>query len=143
MQHLDAECVLYGEIASLDLSCANRAEPGRSVGGGEDSRAQFELFLSGNMLTIAPPSVIRMAIVTKVTLLLILIFYKELLVTSFDSGLPSSLGINSTVMHYALMGMLSYLIVSAFEVVVRFSYAADRPEPRRRCSCTGCLRCLC
>ena len=76
-----------------------------------------ELFLSGNMLTIAPPSVIRMAIVTSVTLLLILIFYKELLVTSFDSGLSSSLGINSTVMHYALMGMLSVIIVSAFEAV--------------------------
>ena len=69
------------------------------------------------MLTIAPPSVIRMAIVTGVTLLLILIFYKELLVTSFDYGLSSSLGINSTVMHYALMGMLSVIIVSAFEAV--------------------------
>jgi manganese/zinc/iron transport system permease protein len=48
---------------------------------------------------------------------LILVFYKELLVTSFDSGLSSSLGINSTVVHYALMGMLSVIIVSAFEAV--------------------------
>ncbi len=37
--------------------------------------------------------------------------------TSFDSGLSSSLGINATVMHYALMGMLSVIIVSAFEAV--------------------------
>ena len=76
-----------------------------------------EMFLSGNTLTIAPPAVIRMAIVTGVTLLLILVFYKELLVTSFDSGLSSSLGINATVIHYALMGMLSVIIVSAFEAV--------------------------
>ena len=41
----------------------------------------------------------------------------KLLVTSFDSGLSSSLGINSTVVHYALMGMLSVIIVSAFEAV--------------------------
>ena len=76
-----------------------------------------EMFLNGNLLTIAPPSVIRMAIVTGMTLLLILVFYKELLVTSFDSGLSSSLGINSTVVHYTLMGMLSVIIVSAFEAV--------------------------
>ena len=74
-------------------------------------------FSMATMLTIAPPPVIRMAVVTGVTLLLILVFYKELLVTSFDSGLSSSLGINSTVVHYALMGMLSVIIVSAFEAV--------------------------
>ena len=68
-------------------------------------------------MTIAPPSVIRMAVVTGITLLLILVFYKELLVTSFESGLSSSLGINSTVVHYTLMGMLSVIIVSAFEAV--------------------------
>ncbi|GIT38312.1 MAG: hypothetical protein Ct9H300mP7_2330 [Verrucomicrobiota bacterium] len=37
-----------------------------------------------------------MAVVPGITLLLILVFYKELLVTSFDPGLSSSLGINST-----------------------------------------------
>ena len=37
--------------------------------------------------------------------------------TSFDSGLSSSLGINATVTHYVLMGMLSVIIVSAFEAV--------------------------
>ena len=75
------------------------------------------MFLNGTLLTIAPPSVIRMAFVTGMTLLMILVFYKELLVTSFASGLSSSLGINSTVVHYALMGMLSVIIVSAFEAV--------------------------
>ena len=41
----------------------------------------------------------------------------ELLVTSFDSGLSSSLGINSTVVHYTLKEILSVIIVSAFEAV--------------------------
>jgi len=58
-----------------------------------------------------------MAIVAILTLLLILLFYKELLVSSFDSGLASSLGINATVVHYALMCWLSVVVVSAFESV--------------------------
>ena len=116
--HLDAECVLYGEIAfvSLDLIQTDLGEHTLSIVQSIPG-LNSEVFLNGNTLTIAPPSVIRMAIVTGVTLFLILIFYKELLVTSFDSGLSSSLGINATLTHYALMGMLSVIIVSAFEAV--------------------------
>jgi len=116
--HLDAECVLYGEIAfvPLDLVQTQLGE-GALLVVEKIPGLNSEMFLSGNTLTIAPPSVIRMAIVSVVTLLLILVFYKELLVTSFDSGLSSSLGINSTAVHYALMAMLSVIIVSAFEAV--------------------------
>lgn len=116
--HLDAECVLYGEIAfvGLDLIQTSLGENTLSIVE-RIPGLNSEIFLNGNTLTIAPPSVIRMAIVTAVTLLLILVFYKELLVTSFDSGLSSSLGINATLTHYALMGMLSVIIVSAFEAV--------------------------
>ena len=116
--HLDAECVLYGEIAFVPLDLVktelgpNALSVVKNIPG-----LNSEMFLNGNLLTIAPPPVIRMAVVTGITLLLIVVFYKELLVTSFDSGLSSSLGINSTVVHYALMGMLSVIIVSAFEAV--------------------------
>jgi len=48
---------------------------------------------------------------------LIALFYKELLVSSFDSGLAFSLGINSTLMHYSLMCVLSIVVVSAFKSV--------------------------
>ena len=117
--HLDAECVLYGEIAlvPLDLPVQTQLGPGTLSVVEKIPGLNSELFLSGNTLTIAPPAVIRMAVVTGVTLLLILVFYKELLVTSFDSGLSSSLGINATTVHYALMAMLSVIIVSAFEAV--------------------------
>ena len=116
--HLDAECVLYGEIGFVPLVLVQtELGPGALSVVEKIPGLNSEMFLEGNLLTIAPPSVIRMAIVTGMTLLLILVFYKELLVTSFDSGLSSSLGINSTVVHYALMGMLSVIIVSAFEAV--------------------------
>jgi manganese/zinc/iron transport system permease protein len=116
--HLDAECVLYGEIAFVPLDLVQtELGPGMLSVVEKIPGLNSEMFLNGNLLTIAPPSVIRMAVVAAITLLLIVVFYKELLVTSFDSGLSSSLGINSTVVHYALMGMLSVIIVSAFEAV--------------------------
>lgn len=88
---LDQECVLYGEIILIPL------EPPIALG--------------------LPEPVLRMAIVAALTLAFIVLFYKELLVSSFDAGLASSLGINATIVHYALMCWLSVVVVSAFESV--------------------------
>lgn len=93
--HIDAECVLYGEIAFVPL------EP--------------PLMLAG--LEIGPPSVIRMAGVTIVLILLVMVFYKELLLTSFDPALARSMGVNAGFWHYALMTALSIVVVSSFEAV--------------------------
>ncbi len=92
---LDQECVLYGEIAFVPLA------PFVQLGG----------------MPLAPEPVLRMGLVMLVTALLIVLFYKELLVSSFDPGLAASLGINAGIMHYALMSMLSVVVVSAFESV--------------------------
>lgn len=92
---LDAECVLYGELVFVPL------EPMVEVGS----------------LVLGPLSFVRMAGVLLVVGLLIVGFYKELLVTSFDSGLARSLGINPTWAHYGLMAILSIVVVSAFEAV--------------------------
>jgi len=93
--HLDAECVLYGEIAFVPL------EPPVEVAG----------------LALGPVSVVRLAAVLLAVILLIALFYKELLVTSFDPGLARALGMRSGVWHYGLMGALSIVIVSVFEAV--------------------------
>lgn len=92
---LDQECVLYGEIGSVPL---------------EESAV-----LLGK--TLGPASLVRMGVVLCATILLIVLFYKELLVSSFDAGLASSLGINATAVHYMLMCWLSIVVVSAFESV--------------------------
>lgn len=92
---LDQECVLYGEISFVPVEEA--------------------LTIAG--VSLGPLSAVRMGIVALVTLILILFFYKELLVSSFDPGLASSLGINATIMHYGLMAWLSIVVVSAFEAV--------------------------
>ena len=92
---LDQECVLYGEIAFVPL------EPMVMVGG----------------QILGPTPVVRMGFVALATALLIALFYKELLVSSFDPALAVSLGISATFVHYALMGWLSVVVVSAFESV--------------------------
>lgn len=92
---LDADCVLYGEIAFVPW------EPFVTVGGVE----------------LGPPSVVRMAGVLLAVALAIAVFYKELLVSSFDPVLATSLGIPARRVHHALMAALSIVIVSAFEAV--------------------------
>ncbi len=93
--HIDADCVLYGEIAFVPL------EPFVTLGGVE----------------LGPPSVLRMGGVLLVVAGVIALFYKELLITSFDPGLARSLNFRTGLWHYGLMGALAVVIVSAFESV--------------------------
>lgn len=93
---LDQECVLYGEIGSIPLDLP---------------------YLQLGSLVLGPPTLVRMAVVAAIVAALIVIFYKELLVSSFDPGLAFALGINATLVHYSLMSMLSVVVVSAFESV--------------------------
>jgi len=86
---LDAECVLYGEIGNI----AALDEGG------------------------IPAPLVRMGSVLIGVVLLITIFYKQLLVSSFDPGLARSLGVNTTATHYGTMIVLSIVAVSAFEAV--------------------------
>ncbi|HSH96217.1 MAG TPA: metal ABC transporter permease [Roseimicrobium sp.] len=92
---LDQECVLYGEIAFVPL------------------QPVVELF----GVHLGPTPVFRMAVLTLLTASLVVLFYKELLVSSFDPGLAASLGMNATLIHYLLMGWLSLIVVGAFESV--------------------------
>jgi manganese/zinc/iron transport system permease protein len=92
---LDQDCVLYGEIAFVPFEEA--------------------VVVAGR--TLGPLPAVRMAVILVLTILLIALFYKELLVSSFDSGLATSLGINPSLAHYALMCWLSIVVVSAFESV--------------------------
>jgi len=87
--HLDAECVLYGELSYL-------------------SRGSHEWM---------PHQVSVMAVVAVIVALLVVCFYKELLLTSFDALLAGSQGFRPGLVHLMLMGTLSVVIVAAFESV--------------------------
>lgn len=92
---LDQDCVLFGEIAFVSL------EPKVEWGG----------------MVLGPASVIRMGVVAISVAALIGLFYKELLVSSFDAGLSRVLGIRTTLLHHGLTLVLSLVVVSAFEAV--------------------------
>jgi manganese/zinc/iron transport system permease protein len=92
---LDADCVLYGELGMVWM------EPRAVLFGMETVPAPVAVMGAACLLVIA----------------FITIFYKELLVTCFDPGLATSLGIRPAIYHYLLMGMLSVVVVSAFRAV--------------------------
>lgn len=93
---LDADCVLFGEIGWIVYETP---------------------YVEITGMTLGPPSLVRMGLVFLATVGLICLFYKELLVSSFDPGLSTAVGVNARVMHYALMAVLSVIVVSAFEAV--------------------------
>ena len=91
---LDLECVLYGEIGFVYFA---------------DSFALLGIEV--------PVPVLRMAATLFGLLVLLLLFFKEALVTSFDPVLATSLGIPARWVHYGLMLTLSVVIVFSFESV--------------------------
>lgn len=109
--HLDAECVLYGEIGYVPLADSF------IIGGVAQETAPLAESLVTGGFSLGPIPVVQMGLVTLGILVLIVVFYKELVVTSFDPGLAKSLGIPVNVFHYGLMTVLSIAIVSAFESV--------------------------
>ncbi len=92
--HLDTDAVLVGELAFAPF---NRLQIN-----GIDLGAKAIWVMSGILLT---------------TLTLLLIFYKELKISTFDKQLAASLGFTPVVIHYGLMTMTSLTTVGAFDAV--------------------------
>ena len=91
--HLDVDCVLFG-------------------------RLEFTVFDTmhtpfGSM----PVSVVKLLWITLGCLLLLVLFYKELLITSFDAGLAKALGLPSRAIHLGLMTVTSVIVVASLESV--------------------------
>ena len=115
--HFDADCVLYGDLMAVGQSLASVELSPLLAGKLRATGLTGETVLQGNELFLAPSQVLRMAVVTLVVIVLARLFYKELLVTSFDSALAVSLGINATAIHLGLMSILSIVVVSSFDAV--------------------------
>ena len=92
---LDTDCVLYGEIEYVS----------------EDTQ------VASGPLAGVPLQVARMGLVAVAVLLLMIVFYRQLLVCSFDPGMAQSMGVSPAVVHHGLMILLSIAVVSAFEAV--------------------------
>ena len=90
---LDPGCVLYGAIELTPLDTYDLIH--------------FEI----------PRAAVTNAGMLGINLLFVLVFYKELKITSFDPALATTLGIHAGVMHYALMTLVAATIIAAFESV--------------------------
>jgi manganese/zinc/iron transport system permease protein len=99
--HLDVEHALYGNLESLVWL---DAESWWSV---LDPRA-----LSG-----LPPQLARLAAVTLATSVFVLLFWKELTITTFDPGFAGSIGIRSRLLGFALIVMVAVSAVASFDAV--------------------------
>ncbi len=92
--HLDVDAVLLGELAFAPFD---------------------RLLISG--MDVGPKSLWVMGCVLLITLILLILFFKELKVSTFDVGLSSALGFSPLVIHYGLMSVSSITVVGAFDAV--------------------------
>jgi manganese/zinc/iron transport system permease protein len=92
--HLDTDVVLVGEIAFAPFD---------------------RLMLFGT--DIGPRGLFVMGGILLINLAFILVFYKELKLSTFDAGLAAALGFMPGLIHYALMAVVSVTIVGAFDIV--------------------------
>ena len=92
--HLDVDAVLLGELAF----------------------APFDRLTIGET-DIGPKSLWVIGIILLITLSLLIAFFKELKVSTFDKGLAASLGFSPAIMHYGLMSVSSVTTVGTFDAV--------------------------
>ncbi|TVQ31212.1 MAG: iron ABC transporter [Phycisphaeraceae bacterium] len=98
---LDADCVLYGQLEDILWLAPDG----------------FASLLDPSVWMAMPREVVTLAIVCAAVVALIALFYKELKITSFDPGLATTLGINSSAVHYGLMAATALVVVASFEAV--------------------------
>ncbi|MDI6681858.1 metal ABC transporter permease [Leuconostoc suionicum] len=82
-----------------------------------ESATNLHHILFGNVLAVSDSDLITTAIVLSIVLLFVVTFYKELLVTSFDSTFAKAYGLKTQIMHYALMLVLTLVTVTALQTV--------------------------
>jgi len=82
-----------------------------------ESSTNLHHILFGNILAVSDSDIMTTAVVLGIVILFVVIFYKELLVTSFDETYAQTYGLKVQVIHYALMLVLTLVTVSALQTV--------------------------
>jgi len=92
--HLDVDAVLLGDLAF----------------------APFDRWIFNDM-DLGPRGLYVIATILIISIVLLLLFYKELKISTFDVGLSSALGFSPVIIHYGLMSVASVTTVAAFDAV--------------------------
>ncbi|MSU42216.1 MAG: ABC transporter [Pedosphaera sp.] len=83
----------------------------------QGNKSGIDKFLFGQAAALGADDVRLMAIVTALAVVLVCAFYKELLLTSFDSAFAASLRLPVAALHYGLMLLLAFAVVVALQAV--------------------------
>ena len=81
------------------------------------SSTNLHHILFGNVLAVSDSDLIETFIVLAVVIIFVMLFFKELQITSFDNTFAKSYGLNTSVIHYGLMIVLTLVTVSALQTV--------------------------
>ena len=73
--------------------------------------------LFGNLLAITHQSFWTTIIISSLVILLIIIFYRPLMISTFDSTFSRMSGLNTTLIHYFVMLLLSIVTVASIQTV--------------------------
>ena len=92
--HLDVDAVLLGEVAF----------------------APFDRWMY-NGIDMGPKSLWMIGTILSVSIIMLMMFYKELKIATFDAGLAASLGFTPIGIHYGLMTISSVTTVGAFDAI--------------------------
>jgi manganese/zinc/iron transport system permease protein len=92
---LDPGCVLYGLIEFVPLDTIDLTWPAIEV----------------------PRVLPALLLVLFITLLVVVLFWKELKISAFDPDLATAMGISAIAFHYLLMSMVAWVTVASFEAV--------------------------
>ena len=92
--HLDVDAVLLGEVAF----------------------APFDRWMY-NGIDMGPKSLWMIGTILSVSIIMLILFYKELKIATFDAGLAASLGFTPIGIHYGLMTVSSVTTVGAFDAI--------------------------
>ncbi|WP_298507355.1 metal ABC transporter permease [uncultured Kordia sp.] len=100
--HLDIDSVMVGDLslAPFDPLLINCQEG-----------------ILDSCINLGPKAIWVIGIILAITLILLITFFKELKVSTFDAGLAAALGFSPVIMHYGLMTVSSVTIVGAFDAV--------------------------
>lgn len=81
------------------------------------SQVDLRSIVFGNILGISNPDIVQVLIISGVTLLVLGFKWRDLLLFCFDPNQARALGLNTTVLHFTLLTLLSATAVAALQTV--------------------------
>ncbi len=105
--------IVFTTLFALGVVMINQYASGTDLDPGCVLFGNLEYFIRDNPL----PKMQPMMFVFGLTVVGLIVFYRRILLCTFDPGLAVSLGISAVVTHYAMMALLSFAVVASFEAV--------------------------